>query len=416
METKREVKFLRFVLDLTIAIFLIIIYRCIKNQIDFEKIFDITILTSFCVVFTIDLLSDVIFYWYKNKTEDKTKLNSNYIELNKKYQNKKFEYVNTDNQISAKMLQAKELKIDENEENKLKFTFPIIFECDLRDKKIKFNDNQIMYRLPYFILKNASQLLEAHSTSKHYNNLTIRVRDWHIEKNEFIIDTERTTYYKTLLTNRCMDFKLQKNLSVREVLEYGPYLSPLSESKLSNHLGFNAFVKTSDNWIPLIKRKSDLTDGKHTYGLSVQASIKTKYTLDDKLELNNQAQLYNCMHQEISDELGIPKESILSKTNCVYAAYRDIREGGKPQLFAFFDLNIKKEELTNYFTINIKKKKYNDNLLYDGNSIVWIKADSNIESQIAISPSMIFYKNKKLLMTPSSAACVAFAMIFGLLK
>ena len=213
-----------------------------------------------------------------------------------------------------------------------------------------------------------------------------------------------------------MDFELQKNLTVRQVLEYGPYLSPLPESKLSNHLGFNAFVRTKDNYIPLILRKSDLTDGKKTYGLSVQASVKTKYILDDKQELKTQEQLFNCMKKEIKDELGVPEEEICNSEQYVYAAYRDIREGGKPQLFAFFNLSISKEQFEKTFYKHIQNKKNKDTSLFDGKKIVWLKADPAIESQIAISPKMIFYNKEKYLMPPSSAACVAFAMDFGLLK
>lgn len=414
VEEKSFLKFLRFVLNLTIAVILIVIYLCIKHNIEFDTVFDITILTSFCAVFIIDLLSDVFFYFYKNRTEDKTKLCSNYIKLNKKYINKKYTFKNTQNENSLKLL--KKVEVDKDEQDKFQFTFPIILECDLREKVIEPIDTQDMYEIPPFISENASKLIEAHSTSTQYNNLTIRVKDWHVEGNIFKIETERTTYYKTLLTNRCMDYELQKNLTVREVLEYGPYLSPLPESQLSNHLGFNAFVKTSDNWIPLIKRKSDLTDGKHTFGLSVQASVKAKYALNANLKLEEQGQLLHCMKKEIEDELGVSEDKILNADQYIYAAYRDIREGGKPQLFAFFNLNITKEELEECFKKNIKNKKKVNSSLFDGKNIHWLQTNPDIGSQIAISPKMIIHNKKKLIMTPSSAACVALAMDFGLLK
>lgn len=258
MEEKRELKFLRFVFNFTIGGLIVLVFVCFKHKIKLETVFDITILTSFCIVFLIDLASDVIFYWLQNKKEDKTKLSSDYIALNKKYKNDKYEFQNT-------KIDPKTQKINKNVKTLMqlcktrdsKFTFPIIYECDLHNKVIKFTDSQDMYELPPFISENASQLMQAHSTSTYYNSLTIRVKNWHTAGNIFIIETGRTTYYKSLLTNRCMDFELQKNLTVRQVLEYGPYLSPLPESKLSNHLGFNAFVRTKDNYIPLILRKSD---------------------------------------------------------------------------------------------------------------------------------------------------------------
>lgn len=122
------------------------------------------------------------------------------------------------------------------------------------------------------------------------------------------------------------------------------------------------------------------------------------------------------MKKEIEDELGVPENEILNTEPYIYAAYRDIREGGKPQLFAFFNLSISKEQFEKTFYKHIQNKKNKDTSLFDGKKIVWLKADPAIESQIAISPKMIVYKKKKYLMTPSSAACVAFALEAGLLK
>lgn len=43
-----------------------------------------------------------------------------------------------------------------------------------------------------------------------------------------------------------MDYVLSNGASVRKMLEGGPVIHSLKGSSLSNHLGFNGFIETSD--------------------------------------------------------------------------------------------------------------------------------------------------------------------------
>lgn len=47
---------------------------------------------------------------------------------------------------------------------------------------------------------------------------------------------------------------MKNEMTVRDILQYGPFIPELGESQLSNHLGFNGFIVTSDDMVPLVKR------------------------------------------------------------------------------------------------------------------------------------------------------------------
>lgn len=66
------------------------------------------------------------------------------------------------------------------------------------------------------------------------------------DSNTFTITTGRTNYYKSLVTNRAIDYALAEGISVRELLECGPFIHSLKTSSLSNHLGFNGFAESAD--------------------------------------------------------------------------------------------------------------------------------------------------------------------------
>ena len=75
-----------------------------------------------------------------------------------------------------------------------------------------------------------------------------------------------------MVTNRVMDFRMKNEMAVRDILQYGPFVPDISESVLSNHLGFNGFIITSDNKLPLVKRSNDMSIAKGTYGPTAETA------------------------------------------------------------------------------------------------------------------------------------------------
>lgn len=270
-----------------------------------------------------------------------------------------------------------------------------------------------MYQLPEIIQYEFGHIFKAHASSKIYNQMNIRVRDWEEKDGNFIIKTNRTTYYNSLVTNRAMDYKWKDGITNRDLFGYGPFISNLSDSEMSNHIGFNGFIISNDDKIPLIKRNSKVSIAKGTYAPSIAASLKVKYALNENREFDLNG-LYNGIVKEIEDELKI-KESELESFELernIIAAYRDMLEGGKPQLLIYVRTTKTSDEIIKDF-INDKNKdkKHKTNkgniemqMLEDGTKFEWIHKKRLKE--LAISSGYIIHKGEKFKMVPSSSASI----------
>ncbi len=174
----------------------------------------------------------------------------------------------------------------------------------------------------------------AHEFSTIYNSTTIRLDRLSVEGERVVLDTSRTTYFDSLLTNRSMDYVWTKGRSVREVYEPGPFLSPLDRSRMSNHLGFNGFVELNDGYIVFVVRRGNLSVGKNSLSTSVAASMKASFCLDADRRLTVDG-ISSAIQKETWDELGIDLDSPVPLAESIFAFYRDATEGGKPQ-FLFY--------------------------------------------------------------------------------
>ena len=280
---------------------------------------------------------------------------------------------------------------------------PVILEARLYDKKIEIEDHpEKNYSLPEIIEKHYEDLFSAHVTSKIYNNTNIRVDEWGCvgDDNTFKFVTGRTTYYNSLVVHS------------------------LKNSSLSNHLGFNGFVESSDGSIMLVYRKKNVSIAKRTYSDSVGASLKVKYALDETYTFTIDG-LENGIIEEIKDELGIEKDTLEAVQNTsglkyvqLIAAYRDMLEGGKPQLLfyaktsmsqgeieaAFYERNNQIKKAPGQYGSDADKKEMET----DGDKLVWISV-RELPDWDVYSDGIRCRKNGKeeyLKMVPSASACV----------
>ena len=303
--------------------------------------------------------------------------------------------------------------------------------------RIVIDDSQNLYRLPVIIENNFSVLMSAHDTSTLFNNLNIRVKKMEYRDNRLFLETERTYYFYSLVTNRAPDFAWD-GLTVRELFEPGPRLLPLEWSALSNHLGFNGFVESSDGYICFVKRSENVSVGKRIWGDSIQASLKTKYALDENGEFTRE-RLADAVLREIEDELKIKSENC--STVKIIGIYRDLVEAGKPQFLVYAKteltaIDISKEFHREIMTETHPSEKANHQKRYgrivekkvqeDGSELIWVLKDDLIERTVfgeqGISvPTMTFdyecnsilnSENMFLEMVPSSAAAVIMLQAF----
>lgn len=362
-------------------------------------IIDWTMFTSIVVALLLTSLSKIVQTLLMNKLEDSIKLTDDYEKLTSQYINDMIVYDNT----SASQDNLR--KFPKN--RKLKICIPVICEYELEQCVIEIQDSTSKYELPDIIKEHFNELFAAHSRSKVYNQLNIRVDDWSYENKRFLIKTSRTTFFDSLVTNRAMDFHWANRLTVREQFEFGPFIHTLKESCLSNHIGFNGFVESSDGYIIFVKRGSRLSIGKGTYGNSIGASLKTKYALDGSGKLTENG-LINGILCEIRNELKIPKDKLeeFSVGKHLIAAYRDLVEGGKPQLLFFIRSFWTKDMIKQNFLEEVKRtsKTNQMELLEDGRKFLWVP---KIElGQMCILPDMIIYRGRSYHMMPSATASV----------
>ncbi len=356
---------------------------------DSKELVDITILSTIIIAFLVNSLSSLITDYIKNKCEDELKLTTDYDSLVKKYAGSKSEF-------------CEGFTIDKNSKDKTSKYIPVIVDYTWKNfNKILIVDKKEMYDLQKSpqtktIEKYQEEIFLSHDTSNIYNQLCIRVEDWCVIKDHLVIETSRTTYHSSLITNRALDYNLKYGFTPREILQPGPFVPPLSESVLSNHIGFNAFIISKDGYILFIKRNNIVSIGKGSLGTSVSASVKIKYALDPNTGKVNFKWLRNSISLEIEDEIKITKNKQRTsdkKTSPLFvpkidieiiAAYRDILEGNKPQLLAFINVDCNHDAITDNFKKVIKAKhKENKRILLtkedkeqeDGNTLIWVTKD-----------------------------------------
>ena len=308
-------------------------------------------------------------------------------------------------------------------------TFPVIQDAWLFNKNIKIVDYpENEYRLPGIVVNNFNELFKSFSSAKIYNSINIRVDDWYMsdDSNTFTITTGRTNYYKSLVTNRAIDYTLAEGISVRELLECGPFIHSLKTSSLSNHLGFNGFVESADGKIALIFRKKGMSIGEETYSNSVTASLKIKYALNESYLFTKDG-LMNAIIEENNDELGIPFKTLITENDepitendepiQLIAAYRDVLDGGKPQLLFYAKTEMTSEQIT--YAFNSKNTKINCNekplaatesMITDGNFIYWMALEDLLKCDVF--PNKFVHDGKDFTMLPSAAACIVMLQEF----
>ena len=406
------------VLFFLILFIMVIIMSCSKDVTLSDatsRLFDPTLFGSAIVAALITIAAKRLRSSLYNKVEDTIKLESDVTKLKKYYKRMDFEDASDINNAHRKNWEDPAAG-DE--------IIPVNFCADLSgDVSIIIKDNkESFYEPPAFIQQNFNTLIAAHRSSKLYNNLNIRVHSWQLKDDSFMINTERTYYFYSMATNRVMDYELEGGLSVRRMMVLGEKLEELQDSKLSNHLGFNGMVESSDGMYPLVFRSKDVSIGKRTFANSIGASLKTKYALEDGVF--TKAGLDRAVREEICDELCVTDDSIEELR--YVCAYRDYLEGGKPQLFIYAKVKETSREIDERFTEKQQKKneqrKYlskEDIMKTDGDTMIWIKKEEVMNRMLIyanhISARFTSYNEDKtkegdrdIVMVPSAIGCMLF--------
>lgn len=129
------------------------------------------------------------------------------------------------------------------------------------------------FELDSILTANYTSIMQAHQGSFLDNPMMIRLDDC-VEQSDgsYKLFTSRTAYFNDLVTNRSMDYKFSGNLTVRKIFEGGKHLTPLAESKMSNHIGIIAHVFHGKNEI-LAERVGTATISKNKFTTCVAAGL-----------------------------------------------------------------------------------------------------------------------------------------------
>lgn len=376
----------------------IIVTQCVKGSFDFETLFKLDVLVSVVLLVVCDWLARLIGTVFGKKSEDMLKLGVDYEKLVKSYflDRNKMVKVIVDNQ--EEYIPVLELKVAAKHQY-LKIN-------------INYENANKEYQLPKEMEKYVPELMKAHKNSTIYNSRMIRVESAIIsEEKDFIeIKYSLTTYFNSLITNRAIDYELSNKSTIRELYEPGPFISSLEQSKLSNHLGFNGFIELSDGYFVFVKRKDNLSIGKKTLSCSVAASMKLKYCLNKNRQLDVE-HIGNAIREEIDSELKINlpiQKNIDLGNSSIFAYYRDLVEGGKPQFLFYYKVEGFNK---NSFFENFKTRYKDDNkkdVSVDGTDFLFFTLDE-LKKAIITSDKLII-GDKKYKVMPSVSACVVMVL------
>jgi hypothetical protein len=273
-----------------------------------------------------------------------------------------------------------------------------------------------MYELPDEIAKRSDWMLKAHVDALKYNSRTVRLDDLKKCGNQVMLTYSNVTYWDLLMTNRAMDYEWEDGRKTRDVYEPGPYISPLASSKMANHIGFNGFIDFKGHGILFTQRSGHLSVGKRTLGTNVSAKLEPSFDYKKK-EFLTTDKLYQAVADAINKELKylrINNEKMtISKTDvegCIFAFYRDLVEGGKPQFLFYYRLEFEDiDNLDIQFEPSGQKKqirKDKKDAKIDGSQYIFLTIEqlknAKLEPHgITLSESGEYYK-----MTPSAVASV----------
>ena len=215
------------------------------------------------------------------------------------------------------------------------------------DTAFTINDNPAeRFELDDFIKTQCLELLKAHKNSKIEHCDTVRLNGCNVSDDGSVsIDTIRSSYLAHMLTNRAIDYPLSDGISVRSLYENKAVLTPLKDSRLSNHIGINALIFIHDgNKVYLLLPERDKTGTIAKERL--RASLATRLKMDDykgilTADYLKKDYVSGCISEVLRTGEGFsysaPKISFLG-------AGRDVYEGGKPTFFYRVDINASIEE------------------------------------------------------------------------
>lgn len=362
---------------------------------------DVSLFVSVFTLFVCNILGRLIYNLYSKNKEDSIKLSTDYGGICNRYKEEPLlTYNNKSVKFPIVVLAARKLKDKE---------FDIVMD---------HQNAANVYRLPEQIENNSEWLLDAHRCSYDYDSRTVRLDNLTYKDNKVILTYSNTTYWDLLRTNRAMDYEWENRKTNRNVYELGPFISPLEFSLMANHIGFNGFIEFHEIGILFVGRSNKMSVGKKTWGTSISAKLSPKYDYK-KGEHFSLDGFYDSIAESINRELkyfrvnGQPINVTAKQIKgSIFAFYRDLVEGGKPQFLLYHKFGNEKLD------VKFNKDGYESSLrqdkssaMIDGIKYAFLTTDQLKQAYITQDQIFILGQKKKYKMTPSAVASVV--MLLG---
>lgn len=224
-----------------------------------------------------------------------------------------------------------------------------------------------------FCMDNFNTLFKAHQYSNKKNMLTVRMDSCKkTGENEYTLSLSRSTYFNHLITNRAADYELDSGITLREYYEYGPDLTNMEDSKMSNHIGVIALVYLKDGELLLPRRQGNSTISKN----KITSSIATMLKLPKSGEISKEFLLRGCVFDELVGRTKLKEEMIdPNQTDIEFLGCgQDFYEVGKPHLF--FKVTLKNITKQQYIECLSQREKENKNAMDQDKCIYIVNKDS----------------------------------------
>ena len=356
---------------------------------------DISLFLSVFTLFVCNILGRLTYNLYSKNKEDSIKLSTDYDGICKRYKEEPL------------------LSYNRN----VKFPIIVLVKRKLKDKPFDIimdhKNAANVYSLPEQIENRSEWLLDAHRCSYDYDSRTVRLDNLTHKDNKVILTYSNTTYWDLLRTNRVMDYEWENRKTNRNVYEPGPFISPLEFSLMANHIGFNGFIEFHEIGILFVGRSNKMSVGKKTWGTSISAKLSPKYDYK-KGEHFTLDRFYDSIAESINRELKyftVNGQSIHLKGNqikgSIFAFYRDLVEGGKPQFLLYHKFGNEKLDVKfnkDGYESSLKQDK--STAMIDGTKYAFLTINQLKQAYITQDEIFISGLKKKYKMTPSAVASV----------
>jgi len=208
-------------------------------------------------------------------------------------------------------------------------SFAVSFERVLPVDSVTCDFNSLNYFLPTELESQIDSFLNIFRASlkkSPFNDIMARLDGVSFSNDSLTLVLRPSNYFRHIASNYFCDIVITSSgRTVRSYLEPGPELNSFSKTRMSNHIGLNCALITQDKYLVTPKKSSDVVYDPNQLEISVSAGFKWS-------PHNISLLVWDEYYRVISDELGVTHDQV---TNIYFLALlRDLRKGGKPELFS----------------------------------------------------------------------------------